>query len=140
MPSDGAVERVAACEHRVRDQPALGERESRADIGGIGRQARIGLAADQVGDRGTRQHRARVADEEAVVRLRHARGGDERVAAAVRAAADVRTIRGAPVGSADQRLGHRRERGDGAVAVVDARLAGRCRSCRSAPRHARHRS
>ena len=42
--------------------------------------------------------------------------------AAVGATADVRAIGGPAVGREDQRLGHRRQGGDGAVAVVDACL------------------
>ena len=91
-----AVERVAALQDRVRDQPALGQREAGADVGGIGGEARVGPAADEVGDRGARQHRARVADQEAVVGVGHAGGGDERMPAAVGAAADVGAIGGRP--------------------------------------------
>ena len=117
-----AVERVAAREHRTRDQLALGQREAGRGIGRVGGKRRIRLAAGEVGDRGARQHRARIADEKAVVLVGKPRRRDQRVPAAVRAAADVGAVGRLAVGGANHLLGHRRELRDRAVAVVEARL------------------
>ncbi len=85
-------------------------------------EAQVRLVAGDVGRRRERQAPARVARQEAVVLVGVARGGDERVAPAVRAAAEVGAVGALAVGRLDHRLGHRRQLGDGLVAVVQARL------------------
>ena len=122
QPVRGAVERVAPGQHRPGQGGTLGSREGAPEIGGAGGHSRVLLGPELVRDGGQRQAVSRGARQVAVVLRGRARHRDERVSAAVRAAADVGAIGALAVGGGDQGLRHGGQLGDGLVAVVEASL------------------
>jgi hypothetical protein len=109
------------CGAQVRQRHAAQER--RRGGGGPGRGcAGVLLGTPHLRHGRLGQVEAGVAGQEAIVFRSQARGGHQRVAPAVGAAAKVRTVRSAAVGGGDQRLGHGRELLRGLVAVVQPRL------------------
>lgn len=80
------------------------------------------LRAVHLADRRLRQMEARIAGDDPVVVGCVAHGRDHRVTAAVRTAAEIAAVRRLPVRDADRLFRHRRQRIDGAVAVIDTRL------------------
>ena len=113
------VELVAGGDDLARDQSGVVRCDRLADVG-IGLDE--GLRVPGVLDRRPRQVEAGIADEEAVIGFRHPRRRHHRVATAVRTAEHVGISGLAAVMRGDDRLGDRRERHVGRIAVVAPRL------------------